>query len=80
MHPDKPEVVIGKDGLEIAKPTSTQKFCVILMENGPEGDRIVETVYEVQENEVKYATARLVDLAQASAITCYSIEVKEDNE
>jgi hypothetical protein len=53
-------------------------FFLILMENSEHGDELIETVYDVQENEIKYAAARLVELASAKGITCYSVEVAEN--
>jgi len=82
------EVYIGPDGLEV-RPEKSSKWAneiglgivrarlywLSLLSNGPEGDEIVEHIYDVQESEVKYAAARLVQLAQAKGIEVYSVEV-----
>jgi hypothetical protein len=53
-------------------------YWVTLLENTEDGDAIIEHIHDVQENEVKYATARLVELALAKNIEIYSIEVSRE--
>lgn len=60
---------------EAIKRLTPKLFWLTLIENTETGDNVIEHIDNVEEYEVKYATARLVTLAQARGIEIYSIEI-----